>query len=318
MPLPPTIQSLTLDDAFLRSHKSMSNILSALASYDPSSQLQRESDLDLDLDTLSGGMPSKSRSASKLHNAVNADPQLGLSTSSNASTAAHESQSVSRSDSESTLATGISNNSSSSSLLRVRLGHGMMKKSMRDLRAARMATGGEEGGGKERISFLDWSPPSSESDNSDDEDLLRVPTNPPRIRSNTYGQSSSQPSSSHPSPTAPPGHTPASPPLNIPASELTPSFWLVADPNANPLARRGADEALPTEECEDGVIDVVIIGSGITGASFLMKFVEGWMKERDAGMVEGKKGMRIVMLEARDFCESHAFYALSRMPEEEF
>ncbi|KAF8319381.1 FAD dependent oxidoreductase, partial [Clavulina sp. PMI_390] len=86
---------------------------------------------------------------------------------------------------------------------------------------------------------------------------------------------------------------PAGPPHNAPLPDLTPSFWLVADPDANPLAREGADRQLPPS---DEIIDIVVIGSGITGVTFLLHIV------KQLKAMASTKGYRIVMLEARDFC----------------
>lgn len=77
----------------------------------------------------------------------------------------------------------------------------------------------------------------------------------------------------------------------------SPSFWLVADLSANPLAREGADEALPVDED----IDVVVIGSGITGVSFLLHLVR-LLKGTATGAVVAERNFNVVMLEARDFC----------------
>jgi len=78
----------------------------------------------------------------------------------------------------------------------------------------------------------------------------------------------------------------------------TPSFWLVADPEANPLARVGAEDPLPQED-----VDIVVIGSGMTGVSFLLKIVQEVAKNpATIGNTATATGLNIVMLEARDFC----------------
>lgn len=87
-------------------------------------------------------------------------------------------------------------------------------------------------------------------------------------------------------------------PAGLPRQGPTsPSFWLVADPSANPLAREGADKALPVDED----IDVVVIGSGITGVSFLLHLVR-LLKGTATGAVDAERSFNVVMLEARDFC----------------
>jgi NADH dehydrogenase FAD-containing subunit len=78
----------------------------------------------------------------------------------------------------------------------------------------------------------------------------------------------------------------------------TPSFWLVADPEANPLARIGAEDPLPEED-----VDIVVIGSGITGVSFLLNIVQDLVKNPAVAGQVATDGVKIVMLEARDFCE---------------
>lgn len=56
----------------------------------------------------------------------------------------------------------------------------------------------------------------------------------------------------------------------------------------------GAEDPLPEED-----VDIVVIGSGITGVSFLLKMVQEIAKNPAAST----KGIKIVMLEARDFCK---------------
>lgn len=68
----------------------------------------------------------------------------------------------------------------------------------------------------------------------------------------------------------------------IPVQNSSVPFWTV--PNS-PIAQHGADKELP----EDA--DVVIIGSGITGASIAKTILEN-----------SESPIRVVMLEARDAC----------------
>ncbi|PPR02295.1 hypothetical protein CVT24_011632 [Panaeolus cyanescens] len=75
----------------------------------------------------------------------------------------------------------------------------------------------------------------------------------------------------------------------IPQTKATCSFWMHPP---SPNARYGEDTPLPTET------DIVIIGSGITGASIAKTLLEHHYKLH--GQDAGKP--RIVMLEARDLC----------------
>lgn len=97
-------------------------------------------------------------------------------------------------------------------------------------------------------------------------------------------------------------NVPGSQPAGLPQQgPTTPSFWLVADPEANPLARVGAEDPLPEEN-----VDIVVIGSGITGVSFLLNIVQELVKSpaiTGQGRAAAAGGVKIVMLEARDFCE---------------
>lgn len=80
----------------------------------------------------------------------------------------------------------------------------------------------------------------------------------------------------------------SSSPAPLPVLKPLPSYWL--DNYDSPLSTRGSDSALPDE------VDIVIIGSGLTGTSALRFLVEKW-----EGLGNGKKA-KIVVLEAREFC----------------
>jgi glycine/D-amino acid oxidase-like deaminating enzyme len=64
-------------------------------------------------------------------------------------------------------------------------------------------------------------------------------------------------------------------------SDPTQSFWLTD----NPLAREGANAALPTNE-----LDVLIVGSGISGVSAAYH------------LASKAHGLKVAIFEARDFC----------------
>lgn len=73
------------------------------------------------------------------------------------------------------------------------------------------------------------------------------------------------------------------------------SYWTVP---ASPIARRGAEAQLPLE-----VVDVVIIGSGISGTAVARTLMERDSELRgEQGRQEGGRALRVVMLEARDTC----------------
>jgi hypothetical protein len=99
----------------------------------------------------------------------------------------------------------------------------------------------------------------------------------------------------------------ASGPASLPVPSPSKSFWThpglskdwpttKGDPEGslkiNPCAREGSEGPL-TEQA-----DVVIIGSGITGVSIALELA------RLVRTGEGRK-MKVVILEARDFCASH-------------
>lgn len=74
--------------------------------------------------------------------------------------------------------------------------------------------------------------------------------------------------------------------------QTTASYWLKGD--ANPLARAGANASFAHD-----VVDIVVIGSGITGVSFVHHFIQAL---KSLPIVE-RRDRTITMLEARDFCE---------------
>lgn len=83
-------------------------------------------------------------------------------------------------------------------------------------------------------------------------------------------------------------------PKPYPHPNPTKSFWTDGEPGCNPLASAGGNSPVPEQ------VDVCIIGSGLTGVScayHLAQLVES-----------GVTGpMKVVILEARDFCE-HLFF----------
>lgn len=85
----------------------------------------------------------------------------------------------------------------------------------------------------------------------------------------------------------PDGHRPASLPVRNP----TKSFW-IDTPGANPLAKEGSSGDLTSDA------DVCIIGSGITGVSAAYHLAKA------ANASDDNSDLKIVILEARDFCET--------------
>lgn len=85
-------------------------------------------------------------------------------------------------------------------------------------------------------------------------------------------------------------------PTPLPVPNPTQSFWLSLE--ANPLAKAGSAGALTADA------DICIIGSGITGVSAAYHLTRLWSEQ---GVVPGGvPPLKIVILEARDFCEKSA------------
>ena len=83
-------------------------------------------------------------------------------------------------------------------------------------------------------------------------------------------------------------------PASLPVSNPTRPFWL-DPPEVNVLAKEGSTGELTQDA------DVCIIGSGITGISAAYHLVN---RMKDGGLDLTTKGhIKIVVLEARDFCE---------------
>ena len=79
-------------------------------------------------------------------------------------------------------------------------------------------------------------------------------------------------------------------PAPLPVPSPTKSFWLDSARDINPLAKQGNIEPLSEEA------DVCIIGSGITGVSAAYHLSRLLTDKRDTPL-------RVIILEARDFCE---------------
>ena len=75
-------------------------------------------------------------------------------------------------------------------------------------------------------------------------------------------------------------------PASLPVPNPTRSFWLHPSKDVNPLAKEGSSGSLANDA------DLCIIGSGITGISAAYHISKA-----------AQKPMKIVILEARDFCE---------------
>ena len=87
-------------------------------------------------------------------------------------------------------------------------------------------------------------------------------------------------------------------PSSLPVPNPTQSFWL-HPPSENPLAKEGSEGDLSSDA------DICIIGSGITGISAAYHFAKAV-----AGS-GGAKSLKVVIMEARDFCELN--YCLSAL-----
>ena len=82
-------------------------------------------------------------------------------------------------------------------------------------------------------------------------------------------------------------HNPSPCPLPVP--HPTESFWLHSSPGCNPLADYGRTSPLPQQ------VDILIIGSGISGISTLYHLIQGLRNS-------SRSVTKIAVLEARQFC----------------
>ena len=83
-------------------------------------------------------------------------------------------------------------------------------------------------------------------------------------------------------------------PAQLPSHNPTRSFWIDSSPDANPLAGEGSQDPLPSDA------DICIIGAGITGVGVAYHLIE-LMNNASLAL---EYPLRIVILEARDFCQS--------------
>ncbi|KAI0630444.1 FAD dependent oxidoreductase [Trametes polyzona] len=81
-------------------------------------------------------------------------------------------------------------------------------------------------------------------------------------------------------------------PAPLPVPNPTKSFW-IDTPDANPLAKEGSEGPLTADA------DIAIIGSGITGVSAAYHISRLFAAKDDA-----TKPLKVVILEARDFCRN--------------
>jgi glycine/D-amino acid oxidase-like deaminating enzyme len=81
-------------------------------------------------------------------------------------------------------------------------------------------------------------------------------------------------------------------PAKLPSPNPTRSFWIDSSPDANPLAGQGSKDPLPSKA------DICIIGAGITGVGVAYHLIE--LLNNASHSI--KRPLRIVILEARDFC----------------
>jgi hypothetical protein len=84
-------------------------------------------------------------------------------------------------------------------------------------------------------------------------------------------------------------------PVSLPHSKPTTSYW--QDPPDAQVADYGAAAMLP-----GGVVDTVVIGSGITGAGVAWGLLSGGDEDSDNGICNGYNKGRVVLLEARQAC----------------
>lgn len=100
-------------------------------------------------------------------------------------------------------------------------------------------------------------------------------------------------------------------PADLPSANPTRSFWAHSSPDANPLACEGSHGSLTTDA------DICIIGSGISGISVAYHIAEAVGNKTILGAP-----LRVVILEARDFCSGatgrngghltpHTFYSFA-------
>ena len=80
-------------------------------------------------------------------------------------------------------------------------------------------------------------------------------------------------------------------PASLPSQNPTHSYWTDSSPDANPLACEGSAGPLTTDA------DVCIIGSGFTGVG-----VAYHLSEAIAIDTQLQSPLKVVILEARDFC----------------
>ncbi|KIJ21232.1 hypothetical protein PAXINDRAFT_7005 [Paxillus involutus ATCC 200175] len=76
-------------------------------------------------------------------------------------------------------------------------------------------------------------------------------------------------------------------PAGLPSTNPTHSFWTHSSPDANPLAREGSEGPLTADA------DICIVGSGITGVGVAYHL---------CGAASTESPLKVVILEARDFC----------------
>ena len=98
----------------------------------------------------------------------------------------------------------------------------------------------------------------------------------------------------------------AEPPSNratLPVDNATLSFWL-RDPGVSPAPDEGSEGDLTADA------DICIIGSGITGVSAAYHLARTFAKGEGKGE---DKPLKVVILEARDFCASLCIFVRDRV-----
>ena len=94
------------------------------------------------------------------------------------------------------------------------------------------------------------------------------------------------------------------PRVSLPSSNSTNSFWLHLSPEDSPLANVGSTGSLTQDA------DICVIGSGITGVGVVWHLVKDFQES-----LEDSAKMKVVLLEARQFCKGVFFSVIWNIPQ---